>query len=244
MVFVGLVLIWLSIATFLASVVGTFTGFGVSTILIPVFLLFFPVPETLLIVGVIHWFGNVWKLILFREGIEYRLILLFGIPGVILSYTGAVMSLEVPQTILSRAIGLLIISYVLFIYFKPDYELPENRKSALVGGALYGFSSGISGIGGELRSMFLTSFNLPKAVYLATTGAISLTIDSTRIVTYVAGGTRLQIDMVIILIGLVLLSSIGAYIGKRFVEKVPKRKFRLVVLISLLLISLKLLIFP
>ncbi len=240
----SLVLLWLSVATLLASVVGTFTGFGVSTILIPVFLLFFPVSETLLLVGVIHWFGNVWKLLLFRKGIEYRLILLFGVPGVILSYTGARLSLEIPQAILARAIGLLIISYVLFIYFKPDYELPENRKNALIGGTLYGFSSGISGIGGELRSMFLTSFHLPKAVYLATTGAISLTIDSTRIVTYIAGGTRVGSNIIITLMGLVLLSLIGAYVGKRFVEKVRKRRFRMVVVLSLLLVSLKLLLFP
>ncbi len=233
-----------AVATLIASIVGTFTGFGVSTILIPIFLLYFSIPETLLVVGIIHWFGNVWKLLFFREGVNYKLILLFGIPGIMLSYLGANLSLEIPHSILSRAIGLLIISYVLLIFKKPEFELSKNKRNALIGGSIYGFSSGISGIGGELRSMFLTAFNLKKAIYLATTGAISLIIDSTRIVTYFSGGARPENIGIIGMSLLVLLSLLGALVGKKIVEEVPKNKFRKIISIFLFLISLKLLISP
>lgn len=237
-------ILWLILATFLASIIGTFTGFGVSTMLIPVFLLFYSAPETLLAVGIIHWFGNIWKLLLFRKGIDYKLILYFGATGIILSFVGARLSLTLSQDILSRGIGILLISYVLFIYLKPNFQISKNKRNALLGGSLYGFSSGISGIGGEIRSMFLTAFNLEKAVYLATTGAISLTIDTTRIITYAAGGTQLERTLALSLVPLIILSLIGAYIGKKFVEKVPKKEFRLIIVVFLFFIALKLLVFP
>ena len=40
--------------TFLAAFAGTVTGFGTSTILVPILSLWYPLPETLLFVGVVH----------------------------------------------------------------------------------------------------------------------------------------------------------------------------------------------
>ena len=43
----------------IASAVGTVSGFGVSTLMVPVMLFFLPYPETLLFVGLVHWFSDV-----------------------------------------------------------------------------------------------------------------------------------------------------------------------------------------
>ena len=73
---------FLTLLTFLVSIIGTITGFGMSTIMVPVVLLFLPLPETLLFVGVIHWFGDLWKILLFKHGIHKKLLIYFGIPGI------------------------------------------------------------------------------------------------------------------------------------------------------------------
>ena len=39
----------------IAGGIGTMTGFGTSTIMVPVMLLFYPVPQTLFFVGIIHF---------------------------------------------------------------------------------------------------------------------------------------------------------------------------------------------
>ena len=76
-------LLALALLVFVASSIGTFSGFGTSTIMVPVMLLFFPLPVTLLFVGIIHWFGDLWKMMLFRTGIrKWQLILWFAVPGV------------------------------------------------------------------------------------------------------------------------------------------------------------------
>jgi len=238
------IIILLIISTFIASMFGTFTGFGISTVLIPLFILFFPPQVTLLMVGIIHWFNNVWRITLFRKGLVYRLVLYFGVPGVLLSFMGARLSVEIPQTILTRAIGVVIILYVLFTYVKEDFKVKADKKNAFLGGSLYGFSSGISGIGGEIRSMFLLAYKLPKSVYIATTGAISLTVDTTRIITYVYGGARLSTLLLYAAPILIAGTLIGAYFGKNIVDKIPKEKFRTVVGIFLFLIAIKMIIWP
>ncbi len=58
----------IALLTVFASGVGTLTGFGTSTIMVPVMVSFLSLSETLLFVGIIRWFGDVWKLTLFRRG--------------------------------------------------------------------------------------------------------------------------------------------------------------------------------
>ena len=71
----------IALLTFVGSLVGTLTGFGTSTVMVPVLVMFYPLPQALLLVGIIHWFGDIWKMLLFRSGVRWRLVLLFGVPG-------------------------------------------------------------------------------------------------------------------------------------------------------------------
>ena len=76
----------LVLLTLVASIVGTITGFGLSTIMIPVLLLFLPPVEAIYLVAIVHRFGDLRKVVLFREGRSMRLILLFGGVGIVASY--------------------------------------------------------------------------------------------------------------------------------------------------------------
>ena len=60
----------IALLTLLASAVGTVTGFDTSTIMVPVLVSFLPLPQTPLLVGVVHWFGDIWKMLLFRQGVR------------------------------------------------------------------------------------------------------------------------------------------------------------------------------
>ena len=188
--------IYIALLTILASGIGTLSGFGTSTIMVPILLLYLPLPQTLLLVGIIHWFGDIWKLLLFRQGINWKLILIFGIPGIIATFIGARIIFSASETLLSQILGGFLISYVAFLFFKPSFKLKQSNNIAILGGALSGFFAGIFGVGGAIRSVFLTVFDLPKAVYIATAGAIAFAIDSTRLTTYIANGVRLD-DMLL-----------------------------------------------
>ena len=228
----------------IASSIGTMTGFGTSTIMVPIMLLLYSVPQTLFFVGIIHFFGNVWKLLLFRKGVRWRLILSFGVPGIAATYLGASLVFDISAVVLSRILGCFLIIYVVYLFAKSSFRVKPNLVFGACGGALSGFLAGVFGIGGAVRGLFLTAFDLPKGVYIATAGSIALFIDATRLTTYFTKGARLP-D--ILLYGLPLFipaSFLGAAIAKRIVDRTPQKHFRKIIAVFLLLMGIKLLLLP
>ena len=226
----------------IAGGIGTMTGFGTSTIMVPVMLLFYPVPQTLFFVGIIHFFGNVWKLLLFRKGLRWGLILSFGIPGIAATYLGASLVFDIPAIVLSRILGSFLIFYVVYLFAKSSFKIKPSLLFGACGGALSGFLAGVFGIGGAVRGLFLTTFDLPKAVYIATAGAIALFIDATRLTTYFSKGARLPSQLLYGLPLFIPASFLAAAIAKRIVDRIPQEHFRKIVAVFLLLMGIKLLL--
>jgi uncharacterized protein len=239
-----MVIFTISLLTFVASAIGTLTGFGTSTILIPVLVNFLLPIEAIFLGAIIHWFGNVWKILLFRKGFDLHLLIFFGIVGLITSYVGAFISLGSSEAILLQVLGFFLIIYALFLIFRSSFKIPAVNTTAVLGGGISGFFAGMFGLGGAIRSMFLLAFNLPKAVYIATAGAIGLIVDTTRIITYFSGGTTLSDNLWWGLLVFIPVSFLGAQMAKRIVDRIPQDKFRAVIAIFLFLMGIKLLIWP
>lgn len=236
-------IIYIALLTVLASGVGTLTGFGTSTIMVPILLFFLPLPQTLLLVGVIHWFGDIWKIVFFKKGFNWKLILTFGIAGITASYLGASIVFSVSEKLLSQILGGFLIAYVIFLFLKPTFKIPKNTVTAVSGGGLSGFFAGIFGVGGAVRGVFLSAFDLPKAVYISTAGAIALFIDSTRIATYLLNNAALELQFLWGFLLFIPASFIGAGAAKKIVDRIPQNKFRIVIAVFLLLAGIKFLLF-
>jgi hypothetical protein len=232
----------LCVLTLVASGIGTATGFGTSTVMIPVMALFVPMPVALLFVGVIHLAGDVWKVLLFKSGFDWKLILGFGLSGIVASFLGASLSLHAQDLPLKQILGAFMILYVAFLFLKREWSLPKRHGTAVCGGLLSGLFAGFFGVGGAVRGAFLMAFNLKKEVYIFTSGLIALFIDVTRISRYLWGGTRLEHDLLVALAFSVPVSFLGAYVAKRSLDKLPQKVFRIFVGVFLALVGAKLLI--
>ncbi|MBI4276559.1 sulfite exporter TauE/SafE family protein [Candidatus Uhrbacteria bacterium] len=245
-------ILYIALLTLIAATMGTITGFGTSTIMIPVLVMFFPLAEAIFLVAIIHWFGDLWKVTLFRKGFNIRLLVLFGLVGLITSYLGAFISLGAHEQTLLRFLGAFIAGYALFLVFQgrfsakdgsaSGWKIPAGNLMAVFGGALSGFFAGMFGIGGAIRSMFLSAFDLPKIAYIATAGAIGLLVDSTRIITYVTRGATLPRALWYGLILFIPMSFLGAQIAKKIVDRIPQNMFRIVVALFLLAIGVRLIV--
>jgi len=227
----------LCLLTLIAAGVGTATGFGTSTIMIPVLSLFMPLPVSLLFVGAIHLCGDLWKMLLFKKGLDWKLILCFGLSGVVASFLGASLSFHAEGVPLKKILGAFLIVYVIFLFVNRKWALPKTSGTAVCGGVL----SGLFGVGGAIRAAFLAAFNLPKEVYIFTSGLIALFIDVTRISSYVWGGTRLEENLLYALIVCIPVSFLGAYIARKFIDRLPQRFFRIFVTVFLALVGIRLL---
>ena len=101
-----------------------------------------------------------------------------------------------------------------------------------------GFLAGLIGTGGALRGAFLTAFSLPKEKYIATSAAIALAVDITRIPIYFAGGF-LASHLFWYIPFLLMVALAGTFVGKQIVKKVPQKTFKKMVLVAILIIGIK-----
>lgn len=238
-------ILFITVLTFLANIVGAISGFGLGTIMIPVLILFLPFPETILLTCIIHWFHDVWKTGFFWHGIDWKLFLYFGVPTITASFLGALLVSKEQSTLLLALLGLFLVGSVVMMYLMPYLKIPCNWISTSVGGLLSGFFAGIFGIRGAVRSVFLTAYDLRKATYIGTTGAISFLLDSTRFITYFfINGIRVEQMPWWALIFFIASSFIGVYVGYLIVGKIPQEKFRFVVAAFILAVGIKLLVAP
>ena len=122
--------------------------------------------------------------------------------------------------------------------------MPQTTATALTGGALYGLSAGVFGVGGAARGAFLAAYDLPKEVHIFTAGAIGLAVDTGRLVTYWSQGAQLDPRLLWGLLLFVPVSFAGAKVAERTLARIPQERFRAVVAIFLGLVGLKLLLLP
>lgn len=223
---------------FFAEVLGTMAGFGSSTVFLPLALFFLDFRTALILVAIFHISGNIGRITFFRSTINKRLLFIFGIPSIILTFLGALLVNYIPPDFLKLVLGIFLFVFSLISLHTPNFSFSANKRNNFVGGILSGFFAGLIGTGGALRGAFLTSFKLEKSVYIATAAAISLAVDITRIPVYFGSGFLEQQFYYYIPILFVLAIS-GSFVGKKIVNKISQPTFRKIVLVALILISLK-----
>ena len=232
--------IFLSFA-FLASVLGTIAGFGSSTILVPVAMLFMNAKMAIALVACFHLANNVFKLRFFSKKLSWKLFFMFGLPSVVFAWLGAEAVNRVDVTLIKQGVGVFLIAFVIFSFVKKPRHLQLNHMNACMGGACSGFLAGLIGLGGAIRSTFLVAFGLPKEVYIATGAAIALVVDLARIPVYVTHDL-LRREAVYLLPLLILIAWLGVRTGKDLLDKLRQDQFRVIVLILLALVGIKLLV--
>lgn len=234
----------ITIISFIANTLGTISGFGVGTIMTPLLLLFLPFSETILLVCIIHWFHDGFKIFFFHYGIDWRLFFYFGGPTIVATFFGALLVTQEQSVVLTSLLGLFLLMSVIMMHTVSRFKIPNNWLTGMAGGLLSGFFAGIFGIRGAVRSVFMAAFDLRKAAFIGTTGVISLCLDTTRFFTYLYRGIRVSESLVWALFLFIPASFLGAYIGQIVVHRIPQEHFRGVVSFFLALVGIKLLLTP
>jgi len=233
-----LAFIMLLIIALFSEIVGTMAGFGSSTIFLPLASYFVEFKTALVLAAIFHLFGNISRITFFRHGLEKNVLLIFGIPSFILSLLGATLVGDLSQTVLKFILGIFLIVISVTFLIKPKLAFPANSKSLVLGGGISGFMAGLIGTGGALRATFLTGLKMEKEKYIATSAVIALGTDATRIPYYISSGFLAEQYYYLIpfLFG---TAVVGSYIGRKIVTRIDQEKFKMMVLIAIILVSIK-----
>jgi len=218
------------------------TGFGTSTISIPILLFFFPLPQAVLFVGIIRLIGTIWKMILFRSEFLWRLIIIVVVPAIFASILGAQTLLHYSDYLSKRVLGVFLLVYVMLLFFRPHFKLSQKSSIAIGGGVLTGFSAGIFGISGPVQSAFLSAFNLPKVQYIFTIAFLDCLVDVSRLSSYLIGGISMMPIFLLALVFSIPAIFFGALFARKIVDGIPQIYFRSIILLFLSIVTLRWLI--
>jgi uncharacterized membrane protein YfcA len=247
----------IGVVALLTSGLTLFSGFGLGTVLMPVFALFFPVPLAIAATAIVHFANNIFKFGLMAKQANWRVVARFSVTAaiaamagagllnlfdtipVVASYTLGGSAFEI--TMIKAVIGTLIMVFALLELWPRFQALAFPPRWLPLGGALSGFFGGLSGNQGALRSAFLLKIGLSKEAFVATGVVSAVIVDAARLVIYGIGfmaGHLAQSQEILapVVVGMVC-AFIGSFVGKRVLQKVTLRTVQIVVAVAMLLIG-------
>jgi len=255
----------LTVTALAASGLTLFSGFGLGTILTPVFAVFFPIEVAIASTAVVHLSNNLFKLGMLWRNADLAIVVRFAVPGAVTATLGAMLltrlsdmpvlasyvlagrtfEVEMVKVVVGGLIGVFAL-----LELMPSLEdrIRFNRKHLSIAGALSGFFGGLSGNQGALRSAALIHCGLEKTVFIATGVVCAVVVDMFRLVGYGAAFYKENFSTVLDaggagLVGATTLAAFtGAFAGARLMKKVTMEVVKWIVGIFLLFLALGLMV--
>jgi uncharacterized membrane protein YfcA len=230
-------LILVCLTALAVSALSLFSGFGLGTLLMPAFALFFSARTAVAATAMVHLANNVFKVLLVGRHADVRITLRFALPAALSALAGALLldRLSGLAPLLIYAVAgkacavepvKLVLAMLIVAFGAAELSGGRSRFSLPpafipLGGLLSGFLGGLSGHQGALRTVFLARAGLSKEALVGTMAAASLAVDAVRLAVY--GATFLGSDLEpgvwpLVLTGC-LAAFAGAFLGKKWLGK-------------------------
>lgn len=248
----------ISITAFAVSGLTLFSGFGLGTVLMPAFALFFPVPTAIAATAVVHLANNLFKLGLVGRHADWSVVSRFSIPAALAAIAGAGLLAwfaDLPAlasytfagqqhkvSAVKAVIGVLIMLFAALELSPSFARLAFPARFLVLGGLLSGFFGGLSGNQGALRSAFLIKAGLAKEAFVGTGTISTVIVDSVRLVVYGLSFYASQWAAVTSDVGGLVAAAIvsafaGAYLAARLLKKVTVRFVQLTVALVMVVVG-------
>lgn len=222
-------------AALLVSCLTFFSGFGLGTLLLPAFTLFFPIEQAIAMTAVVHMLNGLFKLALVGRHADRVTVLRFGVPAIVAAFFGAWVlqwltsltpvyrytafdhTLEV--TPVKLVVGLLLLMFALLELLPRLRDLTFKPSYMPVGGLLSGFFGGLAGMQGALRSAFLVRAGLSKEAFIATGVVTAVLVDVSRLGVYTRSLVHVDALDYPLLTAAILSAFLGAFAGSQYLKK-------------------------
>lgn len=237
-----------------ASALTFISGFGLGTLLMPVFAWFMPVEQAVATTGVVHFLNSLFKFGLVGRQPHWPIVWRFGLPALAASLLGAwwLVRLADRPPLVTYALGgqvfhvtsarlviaALLVAFVLIEWVPRWKALTVPAGWMPLGGVLSGLAGGISGMQGALRSAFLSRAGMDKTTFVATGVAIACLIDLSRVGVYASMLARPGVVLDVPLVATAVVAAFaGALAGRRYLEHLTMESVRALIAVLLLVMA-------
>jgi uncharacterized protein len=252
--------------SFFIAALTLVSGFGLGTVLLPAFALFFPLEVAIAATALVHLANNIFKIALVGRWASRAVTIRFGVPAVLAAFIGAaIMTLmadspplheyaigrvQAQVTWLKLVIGVLLATFAALELWPRYHTFAFPPRALPIGGIASGFFGGLSGMQGALRAPFLIRAGLTREQYVGTAAVISTIVDVARLAVYAIGFTWLaqRTDYRILsephtlrLVAAACIAGfLGSYLGAKVVKKVTLRGIQQLVALMLFIAAVAL----
>lgn len=247
-------ILFILITVLIGSLMTFFSGFGLGTILLPVFCLFFPIEIAVFATAIVHFCNSFFKLIFIFRNINFPIILKFGSTAIPFAIIGAYLLNQFNSShfaihynfsfyqknvsLINFLMGLTMICFALVEFFLKNKKAKPSSKSLFFGGIISGFFGGFSGHQGAFRAMFLTKTEISKEEFVATSSCIGFLVDLTRIGIYFSSFNLFNHGNISITLSLsIIVAFAGSYFGSKLLQKTTLKSIQFMVALLLLLLG-------
>ncbi|MFX0070190.1 MAG: TSUP family transporter [Candidatus Hermodarchaeota archaeon] len=240
-----------------AILVGSTLGFGDSLIFIPLAALFLDIHIAIVLMGFWTTIMSTFNSIKYRQYFDKVFIKKYiplGIVGVIL---GTFLLVIAPIPVIELSLGIFIIIFIITKFrevrredkeisiekpLKTESELNELPKSILYSGSFsYGIVGGLIGTPGPINVVVLEKRGHERESFIGNFSIISIIVTSFRLVMYISYDL-FPIDLIMLFLFGIILTYGVTKLGHWLTPKIPKKKFKFLILVLLAIIGLRLII--
>jgi len=234
----------IAVAAILAGAIASVAGFGIGSILTPLFAIHFGTKLAVAAVSIPHLIATALRFVRIGEHVDKRVFVSFGITSAAGGLVGALLHARFSSTALSYVLGALLVFAGIMGVTGLSRRMRFEGVAAWIAGALSGAFGGLVGNQGGIRSAAMLGMRVSKESFVATATAIALVVDLARMPVYavVQGKEVMGIWPVLLLaiIGVVL----GTLAGERLLRKIPEPLFRRIVSLIILTLGVALFVYP
>lgn len=225
------------LAGVVAGAIASLAGFGIGSLLTPLFALRVGTKIAVGAVSIPHFIATAYRFWLLRKRVDKSVLLTFGVTSAAGGLAGALLGAFANNPILTVIFALLLIFVGISELTGLAQRLRFKGPLAWVAGGLSGLLGGLVGNQGGIRSAALLGFDLDKEAFVATATAIGVVVDCARMPVYLATEGRTIAQFWLPITVAMAATVIGTMLGKQYLTRISQTLFRRTVAILLLAVG-------
>lgn len=206
---------------FLTSTLSGMIGMGGGITLLAVMASFFPPAILIPLHGVVQFGSNISRVYFNLKWVNKKLVAEFCVGAILGALVASQLNIDIPQKPFKLGLGI----FIFFIIWAPKFKFTTRFKKPFTWlGFFATLVSFLVGATGPFIAPFFLNKKLPKQSIVASKAACQLIIHAFKIFVFSLWGFAFA-SYIDLLIAMLIAVTLGSYVGKKFLDKVPEKIF-------------------